>query len=48
MSHNTLENFYKVMFMMKRKHGYTVQEVEQIYPFERDIYVDLILEEINK
>lgn len=48
MSHNTLENFYKVMFTMKKEHRYLIQELEEIYPFERDIYVDLVLEELSK
>lgn len=36
------------MFMMKREYRYTIQELEEIYPYERDIYVDLVLQEKSK
>jgi len=38
MSHNTLANYYDVLRGMKR-HGYGIDEVEGMIPFERDLYV---------
>lgn len=48
MSHNTLSNYYQTIFNMKRFHNFTIQEIENIIPFERDLYQDMILTELNK
>lgn len=43
LSHNTLENYYKTVFSMVQHHKYSITEIENLIPFERDIYVDLLL-----
>lgn len=49
MSHNTLENYYKSIFNLAHLHRFgSINEIEQLIPFERDIYVSLIREEMQK
>ena len=43
MSYNTLENFYKTMFAFKQHHKYSITEVENLMPFERDLFVDMLV-----
>lgn len=40
MSHNTLENYYKTVFNMQYHHRF--QNVEEMIPFEKDIYSALL------
>ena len=42
MSHNTLENYYKTIWALNFHHKYSITEIEGMYPYERDIYLDLI------
>lgn len=48
MSYMDLFTHYKVMFDMKRYHHYTMEEVESMLPFERELYIDLILNAIKE
>lgn len=43
MSHNSLENYYTLVFSLVQHHKYSIEEVEDLIPFERDIYVDMLL-----
>lgn len=47
MSHNNLGNYYKVLHSLK-PHGYLIDEVENLMPFERDLYIDMITKELKK
>lgn len=42
MSHNTLSNYYTVIFAMAQHHKYSITEIENMIPFERDLYVDML------
>ena len=45
-----LENYYKLNFSLMQYHKYSLTEIENLMPFERDIYVGLLnnhLEEEN-
>mgnify|MGYP003335454302 CR=1 FL=1 len=42
LSHNTLENYYSVMFALAQHHKYSITEIENLMPFERDLYVDML------
>ncbi len=46
MSHNTLEDYYALNFALKNNPDsiWTVQEIEELIPFERDIYVDMLIQ----
>lgn len=40
-------NHYKTLRLLK-KEGYSAQEVEQLVPFEKDVYIALITQEYQK
>lgn len=43
LNHNTLENYYLTMFSLVQHHKYSLTEVEELMPFERDLYVQMLL-----
>lgn len=52
--HDSLANMYQLNFALVQHHKYSLTELENMMPFERDIYVALLknhleeLEERNK
>ena len=36
------------MYDLAQHHKYSITELENMYPFERDIYINLLLREINE
>ena len=48
MSHNTLENYYKTIFAMTQFHNFSVSEIENLIPFERDIFAEMIKQKLEK
>ena len=47
MSHNTLENYYTLIFKML-EHKLTITELENMYPYERDVYFHLIKADLEE
>jgi len=45
--HNDLGSYYSLNFSLKKYHGYSIDEIENLIPFERDIYVAMIKEELE-
>lgn len=43
LSHNTLQNYYSTVFSLAQHHKYSIDEIERLVPFERDIYVDMLV-----
>ena len=43
----TLFNHYKLNFDVTQHHKFTLTELNEMIPFEREVYVDMILEKIN-
>ncbi len=43
MSHNTLENYYSTIFSMVQHHKYSITELENLMPFERDLYAEMLV-----
>lgn len=41
--HNSLENYYKTNFALMQHHKYSLTEIENLMPWERDVYVNLLL-----
>ncbi len=37
-SHDTLANYYEMCFNLKKYHGWDVDEINNLLPFERDVY----------
>ena len=48
LSHNSLANYYTTIFGMAQHHNYSIEEIENLIPFERDIYVDLLMSYLEK
>ena len=46
--HNTLENYYITNFNMMQHHKYSLTELDNLMPFERDIYVELLVNYIRE
>ena len=42
MIHDTLANMYHLNFAVMQHHIYSLTEIENMIPFERDIYVSLL------
>jgi hypothetical protein len=42
MSHNTLENYFHLLFALKEHRKWSISEIEEMIPFERDIMVQLL------
>lgn len=47
MAYNTLENYYKTVFSFIYHFKLPIN-VEEIMPFERDVYMAMIREDLNK
>lgn len=43
MGYNSLENYYRTIFALKQHHKYLISEIENLMPFERDIFVDMLV-----
>lgn len=48
MSHNTLENYYATIFSLVQHHKYSITELENLIPFERDIYIQMLVDYIKQ
>jgi hypothetical protein len=48
LSHNSLANYYKTIFSLAQHHKYSITELENLIPFERDIYVELLMEYLKE
>jgi len=48
LSHTNLTIYYNKMFGMVQHHKYTINDIENLMPFERDLYYDLLVEYIKK
>ncbi len=48
MNYGNLLNYYKTNFALIHHHKYSLNEIENMIPFERDIYVDMLLDYLKK
>lgn len=44
MNHNTLGNYYETIFALAQHHKWQPSEIEDMIPFERDIYVNMLID----
>ena len=42
MAHMSLESYFRLNFALMQYHKYSLTEIENMMPFERDIYVALL------
>ena len=47
-SHTNLESYYKINFAMIQHHKYSLTEIENMMPWERDVYVALLKQYIEE
>ena len=48
LSHDSLGNYYKTNFALMQHHNYSLSELDEMMPWEREIYVGLLMEWIKK
>ena len=46
--HDSLENYYKTNFALMQHHKYSRTELENMIPWERDVYVNLLIAHIQE
>ena len=46
--HDSLENYYKTNFALMQHHKYSLTELENMIPWERDVYVNLRIAHIQE
>jgi hypothetical protein len=42
MAHDSLYNYYKLNFALMQYHKYTLSDIENMIPFEREIYTTML------
>ena len=48
MSHETLIGYYRMNFAMMQHHKYSLAELEDMIPWEREVYLTLFLEWVKE
>ena len=48
LSHNSLENYFRTNFAMMQHHKYSLSEIENLMPWEREIYLSLLQQFIRE
>ena len=48
MSHISLESYFKLNFALMQHHKYSLTEIENMMPWERDVYVGLLNQHIEE
>ena len=48
LSHNSLANMYYTNFALMQHHKYSLTELEEMMPFERDIYLEMLQDHLKK
>ena len=48
MAHTNLEAYYKINFALIQHHKYSLTEIENMMPWERDVYVALLKQYIEE
>ena len=43
-----LENYYKINFALMQYHKYSLTEIENVMPWERDVYVALLQQHLEE
>jgi len=48
MTHMSLENYFRLNFALIQYHKYSLTEIENMMPWERDIYVGLLQQHLEE
>ena len=46
--HETLANYYKMNFALMQYHKYSLSELEDMIPFEREVYVHMLIQYLEE
>jgi len=46
--HESLEEYYRANFTLKNSHGYSLSELDGMLPWEREVYVNLLLAHLKE
>lgn len=44
----SLYDYYKTNFILQQEHNWHINTLEDMFPFERDVYISLLAEHIQK
>jgi hypothetical protein len=48
MAHTNLESYFKINFALMQHHKYSLWDIENMLPWERDVYVSLLQQHIEE
>ena len=48
MAHTSLESYYKTNFALMQHHKYSLTELENMIPWEREVYISLLKQYIEE
>ena len=48
LSHESLANYYKMNFALMQYHKYSLTEIEDMIPFEREIYTAMLIKHLEE
>ena len=48
LSHISLGNYYQMIFTLAQHHKYSIDEIENMLPYERDLYFQMLVDYIQK
>ena len=48
LSHISLSNYYEMIFSMAQHHKYSINEIENLIPYERDLYFQMLVDHIKE
>jgi hypothetical protein len=48
MSHESLESYYRTNFSLIQHHKYSLTEIENMIPWEREVYISLLKQYIEE
>jgi hypothetical protein len=48
LAHISLSDYYRMIFIMSRHHEFSIDELENTIPYERDIYFAMVVEYVKR
>ena len=48
MAHTSLESYFKINFAMMQHHKYSLTDLENMMPWEREVYVSLLQQHVEE
>ena len=43
-----MENFYKTNFLLLQEHHYSLSDIENMMPWEREVYIGMLVSHLKK